>query len=73
MLDSRGRDIGEPTYMVCYAQATPEKVAKNRLRLEKVLERCYTQINGYPTKCTILYADEKPAGYGIPHGDPPPY
>lgn len=73
MLDKRGRDIGEPTHMVCYAEATPEKVATTRLHLEKVLERHHTRINGYPTKCTVQYAAEKPAGYGIPHGDPPPY
>lgn len=59
--------------MVCYAEATPEKVAANRARLEAVLDRIYSRLNGYPTKCEVLYAAEKPAGYGIPHGDPPPY
>lgn len=73
MLDSRGRDIGEPTFMVCYAEATPETVARNRAGLKATLERLYTQLNGCPVQCEVLYAAEKPAGYGIPHGDPPPY
>lgn len=73
MLDSRGRDIGEATCLVCYTPATPELVTTTRARLKAVQEKIHTRLNGYPTKCEILYAPEKPAGYGVAHGDPPPY
>lgn len=73
MLDKRGRDIGEPKILVCYAKATPETVAANRALQTAAQERKCTFLNGYPTRCEILYAAEKPEGYGVPHGDPPPY
>ncbi len=73
MLDKRGRDIGEPKTLVCYAEATPETVAINRFGLNDTLSRIHTQRWGCPRKCTVLYHETKPEGYGIPHGDPPPY
>lgn len=73
MLDSRGRDIGETKFLVCYGEATAEIVARNRAIQEATQGRLQTQLHGYPIKSTILYHPTKPEGYGIPHGDPPPY
>lgn len=73
MLDKRGRDIGEPKTMVCYSKTTPETVARNRALRNATLSRIHTQRYGCPRKCTVLYHETKPEGYGIPHGDPPPY
>lgn len=76
MLDKRGRDIGEPKVFVRLAEntpRTPEAIARVRARQVAVQDKIHTIVNGYPTKCEILYAAEKPEGYGVPHGDPPPY
>ena len=76
MLDKRGRDIGEPKIFVRLAEKTPrtpEAIARVRARQVAVQNKMNTIVNGYPTKCEIWYASETPAGYGVPHGDPPPY
>lgn len=56
------RDLGQPTVIVRYVDATPEQVMQNRKNIENALDRMWREVRGLH-----LYNfdwGEKPEGYG---------
>ena len=62
MLDAKGRDIGEPKVILRVAVESPEQIARNRIVVERTVERIYSNHYGRPLQARLV--GENPSVYG---------